>query len=233
MGGGREGLECGFGVLLVDDDPRVRQMLGLALGDEGHRVVTAASGREALDRHADAGIDIVLLDLSLPDIDGIEVCERIRRTSRVPIIMVTARDSSADVVRGLEAGADDYVSKPVVGSELSARMAALWRRTEHCIGELLSVGPLDVVPSKASVRYAGRDVDLTRTEFRLLCELAAHAEHVVTREDLLRRVWGYDYFGDTRLLDVHIRRLRHKVEPDAAAPRHVLTVRGVGYRLVP
>ena len=219
-------------VLLVEDDPRVRQMLGLALSDAGHRVAAVPTGEQALERLAQDDIDIVLLDLTLPGMDGIEVCARIRETSRVPIIIVTARDSSRDVVRGLESGADDYVTKPVVAEELSARMTALWRRIEHKSGRL-EVGPIEVLIEQAAVRYAGREVQLTRTEFRLLCELALHAREVVTREALLQRVWGYDYFGDTRLLDVHVRRLRTKIEPDPGVPRHILTVRGAGYRLVP
>ena len=219
-------------VLLVEDDPRVRHMLGLALSDEGHRVSFAPTGEHALQQIEDGDVDIVLLDLTLPGMDGIEVCERIRQTSRVPIIMVTARDSSRDVVRGLESGADDYVTKPVVAEELTARMTALWRRVEHH-ADRLNVGPIEVLLDQAVVRYDGEDVCLTRTEFRLLCELALHVEQVVTREDLLRRVWNYDYFGDTRLLDVHVRRLRTKIEPEPASPRHVLTVRGTGYRLVP
>ena len=219
-------------VLLVEDDPGVRHMLGLALSDEGHRVSFAPTGEHALQHIEDDDVDIVLLDLTLPGMDGIEVCERIRQTSRVPIIMVTARDSSRDVVRGLESGADDYVTKPVVAEELTARMTALWRRVEHH-ADRLNVGPIEVLLDQAVVRYDGADVCLTRTEFRLLCELALHVEQVVTREDLLRRVWNYDYFGDTRLLDVHVRRLRTKIEPDPASPRHVLTVRGTGYRLVP
>ena len=219
-------------VLLVEDDPRVRQTLGMALSDEGHDVAFASTGEQALDHVQSEDVDIVLLDLTLPGIDGMEVCQRIRQTSRVPIIMVTARDTSRDVVRGLECGADDYVTKPVVAEELSARMTALWRRIEHQ-SDRLSVGPIEILIDQAVVRYDGADVSLTRTEFRLLCELAMRVEQVVTREDLLRTVWNYDYFGDTRLLDVHVRRLRTKIEPDPAAPRHVLTVRGSGYRLVP
>ena len=219
-------------ILLVEDDPRVRQMLALALSDEGHHVEFAPTGEDALEQVARGDVDIVLLDLNLPGIDGIEVCHRIRETSRVPIIMVTARDSSRDIVRGLECGADDYVTKPVVADELTARMTALWRRIEHQ-SDRLRVGPIEVLIDQAVVRYDGADVQLTRTEFRLLCELALRAEQVVTREDLLRRVWNYDYFGDTRLLDVHVRRLRTKIEPEPAAPRHVLTVRGAGYKLVP
>jgi DNA-binding response OmpR family regulator len=219
-------------VLLVEDDPRVRQMLGLALTDEGHQVSFAPTGEEALQQVEHGQVDIVLLDLSLPGIDGLEVCERIRHKSRVPIIIVTARDSSHDVVRGLECGADDYVTKPVVAAELTARMTALWRRVEHQ-SDRLTVGPIEILIDQAVVRYDGHEVPLTRTEFRLLCELALRVELVVTREALLRSVWNYDYFGDTRLLDVHVRRLRTKIEPDPAAPRHILTVRGAGYRLVP
>jgi two-component system response regulator MtrA len=219
-------------VLLVEDDPRVRQMLALALSDEGHDVLTASTGEQALERLEQEEVDIVLLDLMLPGIDGIEVCRRMRQSRRIPIIMVTARASSADVVRGLECGADDYVTKPVVAEELTARMTALWRRIDHQ-SDQLRVGPIEVNVDQASVRYDGKEIQLTRTEFRLLCELAFQVNRVVTREQLLQRVWGYDYFGDTRLLDVHVRRLRCKVEPDPGVPRHLLTVRGAGYRLVP
>ena len=227
-GGGAHGRR----VLLVEDDPRVGQMLGLALSDEGHDVVVAATGEQALAHIESRDVDIVLLDLTLPGIDGLAVCERVRRTSRVPIIIVTARDSSSDVIRGLECGADDYVTKPVVAAELQARMSALWRRIEHKSNHI-EVGPIEILVEQAAVRYEGREVQLTRTEFRLLCELAVHRGRVVTREDLLRRVWEYEYFRDTRLLDVHVRRLRTKIEPDPSAPRHIMTVRGAGYRLVP
>jgi DNA-binding response OmpR family regulator len=164
--------------------------------------------------------------------DGFECCRQLRRTSAVPVIMVTARTDTHDVVAGLEAGADDYVTKPFVAKELAARIRALLRRTRPVDDpDLLNFGEIEVRPDEGTVRRAGLEVHCTRTEFRLLCELAANPGKVLSREQLLDRVWGYDYFGDGRLVDVHIRRLRIKVEPDAANPRHILTVRGMGYKL--
>jgi DNA-binding response OmpR family regulator len=221
----------GLRVLLVEDDLRLRRMLALALSDDGHAVTEAGTGREALELVSTDFPDMVLLDLMLPDIDGVEVCRRLRTVSQLPVIMVTARSGSHDVVGGLEAGADDYVSKPVIAKELTARMAAVWRRiTPH--QPIIHVGPISVSVEQGVARCDGRELQLTRTEFRLLYELAAHADTIVTREQLLQRVWGYDYFGDTRLLDVHVRRLRIKIEQDPSRPRHLVTVRGTGYRLL-
>ena len=218
-------------VLLVEDDDDVRRSLALSLADLGYDVVPAATGREALA--ALPGVDAVLLDLTLPDLDGVQLCRRIRASGPVPVIMVTARSGSDEVVAGLEAGADDSVTKPVVGRELAARVEAVLRRTDPTRTERLVVGDLEVQVHEGTVRRAGRAVHLTRTELHLLAALAAQAGRTVTREQLLQQVWGYDYFGDTRLLDVHVRRLRAKVEDDAGSPRLVTTVRGVGYRLVP
>ena len=217
-------------LLLVEDDAATRQALALTLRDEGHVVIEAADARAALAALPSA--DVVLLDLSLPDADGVQLCRRVRSTSDVPIIMVTGRSSSAHVVAGLQAGADDYVTKPVVGSELAARVRALLRRARPELSGRLLLGDLELLVQEGSARRGGVEVHLTRTEFRLLVELVAHAGHVVTREQLLQRVWGYDYYGDTRLLDVHVRRLREKVEDDPGQPNMVQTVRGVGYRVV-
>ena len=169
----------------------------------------------------------------LPDIDGFEVCRAIRRTSDVPIIMVTARDDTHDVVAGLEAGADDYLTKPFAPKELSARIRAMLRRVRAMdpAAAHLVFGDLEIVPEEGVVRRGGREVHLTKTEFRLLVELASSPGRVLSREVLLERVWGYGYFGDGRLVDVHVRRLRTKVEADPANPRHVVTVRGLGYKL--
>jgi DNA-binding response OmpR family regulator len=225
----------GTRILSVEDDERIRTAVKLALEDEGWVVEEAETGEIALDTFARNPADVVLIDIMLPGIDGFEVCRSLRRTSDVPIIMVTARADTHDVVAGLEAGADDYLSKPFAPKELSARIRALLRRArtpEHApSGQALTFGDLEVIPDQGVVRIAGREVHLTKTEFRLLCELASSPGRVFSREVLLERVWGYGYFGDGRLVDVHVRRLRTKVEADPANPRHVATVRGLGYKL--
>jgi DNA-binding response OmpR family regulator len=222
-------------VLLIEDDDRVRRALRLALEDEGFSVDEAADGQRGLRRLA-ARPDIVLLDVMLPDTDGFDVCRSIRRLSDVPVIMVTARTGSQDIVAGLEAGADDYVTKPLVAKELSARIRALLRRValtgdNGSPPRRITVGELVIELEQGLVSRRGEPVPLTRTEFRLLAELAAAEGRVRTREQLLDTVWGYGYFGDNRLVDVHIARLRAKVEPDPAHPTHVITARGIGYRL--
>lgn len=217
-------------VLLVEDDGRIRQALGLALTDLGYDVAESAAGEDALEELSKIRPDVVLLDLMLPGMDGIEVCRRIRQHDDLPIIMVTARAESREVVVGLEAGADDYVTKPVAAEELAARISALLRRTQrHDCSSM--IGDVELRPQEGVALRGGEDLHLTKTELRLLCELASADGRVVTREQLLERVWGYDYFGDTRLLDVHIRRLRTKVEQDPGAPDLIQTVRGVGYKI--
>jgi two-component system, OmpR family, response regulator MtrA len=222
-------------ILLVEDEARIRASLKLALEDEGWEVEEAASGEEALAAFARRPADLVLVDLMLPGMDGFECCRSLRRSSLVPVIMVTARSDTHDVVAGLEAGADDYVTKPFVAKELAARIRALLRRARasESTNTPMTFGDLEVLPDEGVVRRSGQEIHLTRTEFRLLCELAANAGKVFSREQLLEKVWGYDYFGDGRLVDVHVRRLRTKIEPDPANPRHVLTVRGLGYKLAP
>ena len=218
-------------LLMVEDDERIRLALGLALADEGCVVIEAPSGEAALAMVDHAAIDVVLLDLMLPGIDGLEVCRTLRLRGDMPIIIVSARSDSSDVVAGLEAGADDYVTKPLVAGELAARIRALLRRRRpEPDSAVLRLGPLEIRPEEETVSRDGEPLHLTRTELGLLVELAAAHGRVVSREDLLRRVWGYDYFGDTRLLDVHIRRLRRKVEVDPDSPECVLTVRGRGYK---
>ena len=218
-------------LLLVEDDPRIRTALGLGLVDQGYEVVEAGSGEAALRLIKQDDFDVVLLDLMLPGMDGFAVCRTVRSQGDLPIIVITARSGLEDVIRGLEAGADDYVTKPVVASELAARVRALLRRARPPVPTVLAAGDVKIHPDRGVATRRGEDLRLTLTELRLLSELAAAGGRVVTREQLLERVWGYDYFGDTRLLDVHVRRLRRKVEDDPSAPRLVLTVRGVGYRL--
>ena len=219
-------------ILTVEDDERIRTAVSLALEEEGWEVEETANGEDALVAFAQNPSDVVLIDIMLPGIDGFEVCRRIRRLGDVPIVMVTARSDSHDVVAGLEAGADDYLRKPFDPKELSARVRALLRRSRPSESPAqMVVGQLEVIPDEGVVRLAGDEVHLTRTEFRLLVEFASSPGKVMSREDLLERVWARDYFDDERLVDVHVRRLRTKIEPDPANPRYVVTVRGMGYKL--
>ena len=222
-------------LLLVDDEARIRRVLRLAFEDEGYQVLEATNGAEALAVLRRDPPDVVLLDLMLPDQHGFGVCREIRRDSDVPVIMVTARTDSHDVVAGLEAGADDYVTKPLVAKELSARIRALMRRIEPASRPpslQFIAGDLRIDVASLEATRDGVPLPLTRTEFKLLAELAGAEGAVCSREHLLSKVWGYGYFGDSRIVDVHIRRLRLKVERDPASPQHVVTARGLGYRLV-
>jgi DNA-binding response OmpR family regulator len=223
----------GTRILAVEDDERIRSAVKLALEDEGWTVDEAESGEEAIEKFQRSNPDVVLIDIMLPGIDGFELCRTLRRTSDVPVVMVTARNDTHDVVAGLEAGADDYLTKPFAPKELSARIRALLRRVRPSLPghARLTFGDLELIPDEGKVLRDGTEVHLTKTEFRLLCELAESPGKVLSREALLDKVWGYDYFGDGRLVDVHVRRLRTKVEADPANPRHVVTVRGLGYRL--
>jgi len=220
-------------ILVVEDDERIRLSMRLALEDEGYTVDDVSSGEEAVAHFADEPPELVLIDLMLPGMDGFETCRALRKQSTVPVIMVTARSDTHDVVAGLEAGADDYVTKPFVAKELAARIRALLRRSRptETDATVLTFGDVELEPDAGVVRRGGEEVHCTRTEFRLLCELALNAGKVLSREQLLERVWGYDYFGDGRLVDVHVRRLRIKVEPDPGNPQFILTVRGMGYKL--
>jgi DNA-binding response OmpR family regulator len=226
-------MAVGTRILSVEDDERIRTAVKLALEDEGWSVEEADTGEEALNSFQRQPADVVLIDIMLPGIDGFDVCRAIRRNSDVPIVMVTARADTHDVVAGLEAGADDYLTKPFAPKELSARIRALLRRARStdATATHLRFGELEIIPDEGVVRRGGEEIHLTKTEFRLLVELASSPGRVFSREVLLERVWGYGYFGDGRLVDVHVRRLRTKVEADPANPRHVVTVRGLGYKL--
>jgi DNA-binding response OmpR family regulator len=226
-------------ILLVEDDERIRTSMRLSLEDEGYDVEETESGEEALEAHTRSlvgqGFDLLVVDIMLPGMDGFACCRELRKVSTVLIIMVTALTDTTHVVAGLEAGADDYVKKPFEPKELTARIRAMLRRARTTDGAAVSLvfGDLEIQPEAGVVLSRGEEKHLTRTEFLLLCELAANSGKVLSREQLLERVWSYDYFGDGRLVDVHVRRLRTKVENDPSDPRHVITVRGLGYKLAP
>jgi two-component system response regulator MtrA len=218
-------------VLLVEDDPSIREVAGLGLSQAGFRVTTSADGRDGLVQFRNAKFDLVVLDIMVPELDGYEVCRQIRAESRVPIIMLSAKSDTVDVVVGLELGADDYVTKPFELPELVARARTAVRRAAVEPEEpVLARGDLEIDPAGFSVKRRGEDVSLTATEFKLLFELARRPGQVFTRELLLERVWNYEYLGDSRLVDVAVQRLRGKIEDDPKEPRHIKTIRGVGYR---
>jgi DNA-binding response OmpR family regulator len=221
-------------VLFIEDDDQIRLAIRMALEDEGYEVEEAEDGRSGLSSFERDEPDLVLLDLRLPDIQGFDVCRSMRARSIVPIIIVTAQTDTYDLVAGLEAGADDYVTKPVVTKELAARMRALLRRVQ--LQEVTPPRPahfadLELRREQGVVLKRGEELPLTKTEFLLLCEFADHAGIVLSRDQLLERVWGYDYLGDSRLVDAHIRRLRVKIEDQPDDPKHIVTVRGIGYKL--
>lgn len=219
-------------ILLVEDDPSIREVTALGLRAAGFAVVAAADGAEGLRLWRAERPDLVLLDVMLPRLDGLEVLRAIRREATTPVVMLTARADTIDVVVGLESGADDYVRKPFEMPELVARVrAAIRRRAPGAADdEPVALGPLSIDPAGRTVTLRGQEVDLTRTEFDLLLELARQPGRVLARDALLDRVWGYGFLGDSRLVDVAIGRLRAKVERDPASPELILTVRGAGYK---
>ena len=223
-------------LLFIEDDDGFRLALSMALEDEGYTVRQAPTGSAGLAEFDASTPDLVLLDLRLPDISGFDVCRAIRAKSIVPIIMITAQTDTHDMVAGLEAGADDYVTKPVVPKELAARIRALLRRV-HLQGRATTptatrFGDVEIRREQGIVLKGGAELNLTKTEFRLMCEFADHAGAVLSRDQLLERVWGYEYLGDSRLVDAHVRRLRLKVEDHPDDPKLIVTARGIGYRLM-
>ena len=220
-------------VLVVDDDPALAEMLGIVLRGEGFDPAFVADGGRALNSFRDIKPDVVLLDLMLPGMSGIDVCKLIRAESGVPIIMLTAKSDTVDIVLGLESGADDYVVKPFKPKELIARMRARLRRTDEPPAESLAIGDVLIDVPGHSVARDGQQIPLTPLEFDLLVALARKPRQVFTREVLLEQVWGYRHAADTRLVNVHVQRLRSKVERDPERPQVVVTVRGVGYKAGP
>jgi DNA-binding response OmpR family regulator len=222
-------------LVLIEDDAEVREALRLSLEDEGYAVIEAPDGTAGLRLVQEAAPDLVLLDLRLPDISGFDVCRQLRARSLVPIIVVTAQDDTHDLVASLEAGADDFVTKPVVTKALAARIRALLRRAGYQEADpdgSRRFGDLDVREGEGIVLRDGSPLALTKTEFLLMCEFANHPNQVLNRDQLLERVWGYEYLGDGRLVDAHIRRLRQKIEADPDRPTRLVTVRGLGYRFL-
>ena len=221
-------------ILLVDDEPAVQTLLAYPLRKDGYDVVSATDGRQALDRFAEDRFDLVVLDIMLPKIDGIEVCRRLRSKSQVPIIMLTAKDDEIDKVVGLEMGADDYITKPFSVREFRSRVRAALRRAEMggrvSVSEPIVAGELELDQERRAARIRGEDVTLTYVEFEVLTALASSPGRVFTREVLLGRLWGDSKYRDPRTIDVHIRHLREKIESDPSNPEYLFTVRGVGYR---
>jgi DNA-binding response OmpR family regulator len=220
-------------VLLVEDDPAARQGLELALRRLGYEVYLAATGEAALDGISRAAVDVIVLDVMLPGVDGFEVCRRLRRDSDVPVIMLTARGDDFDIVAGLEAGADDYVVKPVQPRVLDARIRAVLRRMAWAGTPPETYSELVIDRGSLTVLLRGREVSLTPTELRLLLVLSGSPRQVFSREQLLGLVWEHDYLGDSRLVDACVQRLRAKIETDTSEPRYIQTVRGFGYRFGP
>jgi len=220
-------------ILLIEDEESLREPLAYLLTREGYEVGLAGDGREALAEFAAHGADLVLLDLMLPVMSGLEVCRELRARSQVPIIMLTAKDGEVDIVVGLELGADDYVTKPYRSRELLARIKAVLRRRveEPDVDDAIVIaGPVRMDVDRHTVAVNGTEIAMPLKEFKLLELLMRNAGRVLTRGQLIDRVWGSDYYGDTKTLDVHVKRLRAKIEPVPGEPRHLVTVRGLGYR---
>ncbi len=222
-------------ILVVDDEPHIVELVRYNLQQEGYDVIAAGDGETALARAAGDRPELIILDLMLPGVDGLEVCRRLRRESATPIIMLTARGGELERVVGLELGADDYVTKPFSPRELVARVRAVLRRRVREVAPPtaapLHVGPLRLDPTTHEVALAGRLVDVTAREFELLRLFMRHPNRVFTRDFLLEHLWGHDFYGSTRTVDMHVSRLREKIEDDPAEPRFIVTVRGVGYKL--
>ena len=223
-------------ILIVEDESSFSEALAFLLGKEGFEVSVAEDGRAALNLFAKEGADLILLDLMIPEVSGVDVCRTIRTTSQVPIIMLTEKDAEIDKVVGLELGADDYVTKPYSSRELIARIKAVLRRgisdvEDHGDLDVVSVGPIRLDTARHQASINGAPVGLPLKEFELLEFLMRNAGRVLTRSQLIDRVWGGDYFGDTKTLDVHIKRLRSKIEADPANPVLIQTIRGLGYKL--
>ncbi len=220
-------------ILVVEDEESFSDPLSYMLSKEGYEVAVAATGPDALAEFDRSGADLVLLDLMLPGLSGVDVCRALRQRSSVPVIMLTAKDSEVDKVVGLEIGADDYVTKPYSGRELLARIKAVLRRLsepEDLLPTTVQAGPVRMDVERHTVTVNGTNLALPLKEFELLEMLLRNAGRVLTRGQLIDRVWGSDYVGDTKTLDVHVKRLRSKIEPDPANPTHIVTVRGLGYK---
>ena len=232
--GGSAAAERSARILLVDDEHSVQTLLAYPLREDGYEVVSARDGREALDRFAEHRFDLVVLDIMLPKLDGIEVCRRLRSRSQVPIIMLSAKDDEGDKVLGLEMGADDYITKPFSVREFRSRVKAALRRSEMLrspdLQEPIVIGAIEIDFDRRAVGAHGDQAQLTYVEFELLASLAAAPGRAMTREELLEQVWGDSAYRDPRTIDVHIRHLREKIEREPREPEYLLTVRGVGYR---
>lgn len=219
-------------ILVVEDEESFREGVSFILSKEGYEIIDAADGNDAIIKFEREGADLVLLDVMLPGLSGLEVCKKLRTLTKVPIIMLTAKDTELDKVLGLEIGADDYITKPFSSRELLARVKAILRRTGSVDvkSAIMEIGPVRVDTERHTVSVEGLDQSLPLKEFDLLVYLMQNAGRVLTRTQLIDRIWGSDYFGDTKTLDVHVKRLRSRIEKDAANPKFIQTIRGLGYK---